>query len=125
MDIYFPANTKGDIPALIFIHGGAWLSNDKYAEAISFIYENAEKYGIDKEKIATYVDKNDPPFLIIHGEKDELVNLKQSQLLSSWLNVYDVPNELIVVEGAPHFGPMFDADYIRKKVIEFLKEYLN
>jgi hypothetical protein len=26
----------------------------------------------------TYVDKNDPPFLIIHGEKDELVSTRHS-----------------------------------------------
>ncbi|MDZ7646736.1 MAG: prolyl oligopeptidase family serine peptidase [Cytophagales bacterium] len=49
-----------------------------------------------------------PPFLIIHGEKDDLVSPKQSQLLSSWLNVVGVQNELIIVKDAPHFGVMFD-----------------
>ncbi len=73
----------------------------------------------------TYVDKNDPPFLIIHGEKDELVSTKHSQLLSSWLNVAVVPNELIIVKDAPHFGVMFDADEIRNKVMNFLKKQLN
>ena len=73
----------------------------------------------------TYVDKNDPPFLIIHGEKDDLVSPKQSQLLSSWLNVAGVKNELIIVKDAPHFGEMFDADEIRIKVLDFLKKKLN
>ena len=71
---------------------------------------------------AGYIDKDDPPFLIIHGEKDELVPVKQSRLLSSWLNVVGVQNELIVVKDAPHFGAMFDVDEVREKVIAFLKK---
>ncbi|HOX84300.1 MAG TPA: alpha/beta hydrolase [Chryseolinea sp.] len=247
LDIYLPANAKGKIPLVIFIHGGGWLSNDKYADmgymkktvaeiisngfalasidyrfstqavfpaqmldcnrAISFLYDNADKYGFDKTRFAlmgfsagghlasmvglsknnsvdaffmpgstksfnfkavvdfygpaelilfpgandekspeglligaaplarpdlakaaspvTYVDKNDPPFLIIHGEKDDLVSTKQSQLLSAWLTVAGVQNELIIVKDAPHFGVMFDADDIRSKVMDFLKSKLN
>ena len=235
------------MPLVILIHGGGWLSNDKYADigymkktvaeivssgfalasidyrfstqavfpaqiqdcnrAVSFLYDNADKYGFDRKRFAvmgfsagghlasllglsknnnvetffmpgsnksfsikavvdfygpaelilfpgsndkkspeslligaaplarpdlakaaspvTYVDKNDPPFLIIHGEKDELVSTKQSQLLSSWLNVVGVQNELIIVKDAPHFGIMFDTDDVRNKVMDFLKKQLN
>jgi acetyl esterase/lipase len=247
LDIYMPANAKGKVPLVIFVHGGGWLSNDKYADmgymkktvaevvsrgyalasidyrfstqavfpaqiqdcnlAVSFLYDNAEKYGFDKSRFAvmgfsagghlaslmglsknndvkaffmpgsnkafrfkavvdfygpselilfpgsndpksaeslligaapitrpdlakaaspvTYVDKNDPPFLIIHGEKDDLVSTKQSILLSSWLTLAAVPNELIIVKDAPHFGVMFDTDEIRTKVMNFLKKQLN
>jgi len=247
LDIYLPAETKGKVPLVIFIHGGGWLSNDKYADmgymketvaeiisqgyalasidyrfstqaifpaqildcnrAISFLYDHADKYGFDRERLAlmgfsagghlaslvglsenndvsafympgtsksfrfqavvdfygpaelilfpgaddekspeglligaapldrpdlakaaspvTYVDQDDPPFLIIHGEKDDLVSPRHSQLLSSWLSVAGVPNELIIVKDAPHFGAMFDADPIRKKVMDFLGEHLN
>jgi len=247
LDIYLPANAKGKLPLVIFIHGGGWLSNDKYADmgymkktvaeivsagfalasidyrfstqavfpaliqdcnrAVSFLYDNADKYGFDTKRFAvmgfsagghlasllglsknnnvgtffmpgsskafsikavvdfygpaelvlfpgadnekspeglligaaplarpdlakaaspvTYVDKNDPPFLIIHGEKDELVATKQSQLLSAWLTVVGVQNELIIVKGAPHFGVMFDTDEIRNKVMGFLKKELK
>jgi len=243
LDIYLPANAKGKLPLVIFIHGGGWLSNDKYADmgymkktvaeiissgyalasidyrfstqavfpaqmqdcnrAISFLYDNADKYGFDTNRFAvmgfsagghlasmvglsknndiadffmpgtsrsfkikavvdfygpaelqlfpgrnnakspealligaapldrpdlaraaspvTYVDKNDPPFIIIHGEKDELVSPDQSRLLTSWLTLAGVQNELIIVKDAPHFGAMFDVDEIRKKVIDFLK----
>lgn len=247
LDIYLPSNTKGKVPLVIFIHGGGWLGNDKYADigymkktvaqivssgyalasidyrfatqavfpaqmqdcnrAISFLFDNADKYGFDKTRFAvmgfsagghlasltglsnnnnvenffmpgtnksfsfkavidfygpaelilfpgandpkspeslligatpllrpdlakaaspvTYVDKNDPPFLIIHGEKDDIVSNKHSQLLSSWLNVAGVQNELVIVKDAPHFGVMFDADDIRNKVITFLKKQMN
>ena len=64
-------------------------------------------------------------FLIIHGEKDHLVSSKQSKLLSAWLNISGVPNELIIVKDAPHFGVMFDVDEVRNKVMAFLKKQLN
>lgn len=69
----------------------------------------------------TYVDKNDPPFLIIQGEKDQSVPQVQSKLLSSWLNIHGVKNELIIVQDAPHFGEMFDAENIRSKVMDFIR----
>ena len=247
LDIYLPRDAKGKVPLVIFIHGGGWLGNDKYADigymkktvseivssgfalasidyrfatqaifpaqiqdcnrAISFLVDNADKYGLDKNQIAvmgfsagghlasltglsknnnvenffmsgtnksfsfkavidfygpselilfpgsndpkspeslligatplsrpdlskaaspvTYVDKNDPPFLIIHGEKDDIVSNKHSHLLSSWLTVVGVQNELVIVKDAPHFGVMFDADEVRNKVMTFLKEELN
>ena len=52
---------------------------------------------------------------IFHGEKDELVSPKQSQLLSAWLKLAGIPNELVIVKDAPHFGVMFDSDEIRLK----------
>jgi len=247
LDIYLPANAKGKIPLVVFIHGGGWLSNDKYADmgymketvseilesgyalasidyrfstqavfpaqmldcnaAISYLVDNADKYGFDVDRMAlmgfsagghlasmvglvknnkvdaffipgsnknfsfkgvvdfygpadltlfpgandakspegiligaapldrpdlgkaaspvSYVDENDPPFLIIHGEKDDLVSPRQSQLLSSWLTVKGVSNELIIVKDAPHFGPMFDVEEIRTKVMAFLQKSLD
>jgi acetyl esterase/lipase len=247
LDIYLPANSKGKLPLVVFVHGGGWLTNDKYADmsymkktiseiinsgfalasidyrhstqavfpaqmqdcnrAVSFLYDNADKYGLDRNRFAvmgfsagghlaslmglsknnnvkefffpgsgkafnikavvdfygpadlllfpgnedpkspeslligaaplarpdlakaaspvSYVDKNDPPFLIIHGEKDESVSTKQSQLLSSWLRLSSIPNEVIIVKNAPHFGPMFDADDIRTRVMAFLRSHLK
>jgi acetyl esterase/lipase len=73
----------------------------------------------------TYIDKNDPPFLIFHGEKDNLVSNRHSKLLSSWLSYYGVRNELTIVKDAPHFGRMYDVEEIRTKVITFLKAELK
>src|SRR6476620_9953150 len=73
----------------------------------------------------TYIDKNDPPFLIVQGEKDESVPNTQSKMLSSWLTLTGVPNELIIVPNAPHYGTMFDADFIRLRLFHFLNKYLR
>lgn len=67
----------------------------------------------------TYIDKNDPPFLIVQGEKDESVPNTQSKLLSAWLTITGVKNKLIMVPNAPHYGEMFDAEYIRKELFNF------
>lgn len=70
----------------------------------------------------TYIDKHDPPFLIIQGEKDESVPKSQSTLLHQWLNDANVKNELIIVPGAPHYGEMFDVPEIQERVFKFLAE---
>ncbi|MEP7323781.1 MAG: alpha/beta hydrolase [Saprospiraceae bacterium] len=247
LDIYLPSDAKGKMPFVVFIHGGGWIGNDKYADmgympntiaamlnngiavasidyrfamqavfpailqdcnkAVSFLYDNAGKYGLDKNRIAlmgfsagghlaslmgtsqnnkisnfyfshtyrpfqykavvdfygptdlvllpgnedekspeslligaapllrpdlakaaspiTYIDKNDPPFLIYHGEKDNIVSNKQSKLFSAWLKYYGVKNELSIVKDAPHFGSMYDVEEIRNKVIGFLTQALK
>lgn len=250
LDIYLPPNPKKNLPLIVWIHGGAWMLNDKYADmnymkntvksfidsgyalasinyrystdsifpapiedcnrAIEFLYEHASTYNIDKNKIAvigfsagghlasllalsnnnnvkqfasalihfkiklaldfygpsdfimlasnpdtainnmrnpvsvllgvlavdrpdiaklaspvTYIDKNDPPFLIVQGEKDQSVPNTQSKILHAWLTLKGVKNDLIIVPNAPHYGEMFDADYIRQKVFAYLRNYLR
>ena len=249
LDIYFPPKKKLSYPLIVWIHGGAWMKNDKYADmnymantvkmflnsgyavasidyrysttasfpaqiqdcnqAIEFLFENGPQYNIDGSHIAligfsagghlanmiglsnnndirefyvrgkkpqfkinlvmdfygpsdlltlkgnddkdpqnpitlllgamasthpdlakkaspiSFIDKHDPPFLIVQGEKDESVNPDQSVLLSDRLTKAGVKNELIIVPGAPHFGVMFDTETIRQKIKEFLDRYMQ
>jgi acetyl esterase/lipase len=249
LDLYLPAEKTGKLPLVVWIHGGAWNHNDKYADmgymretvkgfiengyafasidyrhsttkifpaqiqdcsqGVEFLFANADKYKIDKSRIAligfsagghlasilglslnngvkdfypagmrpsytlkavvdfygpsdllmmsatqdpenttdpiyqllgaaavkrpdlarkaspvTYVDKNDPPFFIVNGEKDESVPFQQSLLLKSSLDQAGVKNELIIVKDAPHYGKMFDVQEIREKLFQFLKTNL-
>lgn len=53
----------------------------------------------------THVTSDDPPFYIVHGDKDELVPLSQSELLETALKKVGVEATLEVVKGAGHgFG---------------------
>jgi acetyl esterase/lipase len=50
----------------------------------------------------TYVTKDDPPFLIVHGDKDTLVPIEHSQLLDKALKDAGVEVKLHVAQGAGH-----------------------
>jgi acetyl esterase/lipase len=81
----------------------------------------------NKEKVAaanpiTYVSKDDPPFLVIHGDKDDLVPLSQSELLHAALEKAGVPSKLHVVPGAGHG---FGGRELEAMVDEFLDRHLK
>jgi len=50
----------------------------------------------------TYIDKNDPPILILHGTADKTVDIKQSEIFAAALKKGGVEHELVIIEGAPH-----------------------
>lgn len=53
----------------------------------------------------TYADKNTPPTLIIHGDKDLLVPIQQAEAYLARLKELGVENKLIVREGKAHGWP--------------------
>ncbi|MGB5437799.1 MAG: alpha/beta hydrolase, partial [Maribacter sp.] len=132
-DFFMPETTKSfDFKAVVDFYGPAELilfpraDDPKSPEGL--LIGAAPLARPDLAKAAspvTYVDKTDMPFLIIHGEKDEMVSPKNSQLLSAWLTVEGVENELVIVKDAPHYGEMFDVEEIRTKVLDFLGKHLN
>jgi acetyl esterase/lipase len=252
LDIYLPQHATANTPLIVWVHGGAWMLNDKYADmgymqqtiqgflqkgyalasvdyrhsttapfpaqvqdlntALQFLHNHAAQYKLDKRRMAligfsagghlasllalshnnkvpgfnagktnpafsircvldfygpsdliaidsspdttvnnarhpvamligaipvdrpdlarraspvTYIDKNDPPFFIVQGERDESVPNTQSRLLHASLGLAGVKSELVMVPGAPHYGVMFDAAWIREKAMEFLDKYLR
>lgn len=62
--------------------------------------ENQEKARLASPVV--HVSKDDPPFLIVHGDKDPLVPLDQSRRLAAALEKAGVPVKLHVVEGGGH-----------------------
>ena len=50
----------------------------------------------------TYVSKDDPPCFIVHGDKDFVVPLNQSELLHAALVKAGVPSTLYVAKGGNH-----------------------
>lgn len=71
----------------------------------SLLIGGAVQENKDKAAIAnpiTYVSKADPPFLIMHGNRDNLVPYQQSELLRDALQKAGVPVTLKIIEGAGH-----------------------
>ncbi|MEO5593965.1 MAG: alpha/beta hydrolase [Chitinophagaceae bacterium] len=84
----------------------------------------------EKVKLANpenYISKDDPPFLIMHGEEDQLVPAQQSIIFSHKLkNVLGKEKiTLHVIENAHHGGPEFEKAENLKMVFDFLDKYLK
>nr|WP_314896449.1 alpha/beta hydrolase [uncultured Flavobacterium sp.] len=82
----------------------------------------------DLAKIAsptTYIDKNDPPFLIFHGDKDQTVPITLSKLLDSYLKLANVQSDFVIVPNAQHGGTLFNTEDIKNKIIVFLNTHLK
>jgi len=79
----------------------------------------------------TWVSSDDPPFLILHGEKDTLVPPSQSEILHDQLIATGVPATLTIVENAGHgFAPAGGTidpsrTTITKMVADFFDKYLK
>jgi dipeptidyl aminopeptidase/acylaminoacyl peptidase len=73
----------------------------------------------------TYVHKDAPPFLIIHGTKDHLVPYNQSVQLEDKLKQVGGKVKLVTVEGADHgfFGE--DQRRTTRETLKFLEENLK
>ena len=72
----------------------------------------------------TYVDPNDPPFLIFHGDKDPLVPHCQSELLYQELQKKGVSSQLVIIPEAGHGPGVFEEKYLRM-MVDFFSEELG
>lgn len=70
----------------------------------------------------TYIHKNNPPFLILHGDKDGDVPPCQSSKLHEGLKKAKVNSELVLVSGAGH-GPGVLIDSYFDKMVSFFNQH--
>ncbi len=64
----------------------------------------------------TYVEPDDPPFLIFHGDKDPLVPHCQSEKLFDALQKNGVDSKLVIIPGAGHGPGVFEDKYFNVMV---------
>ena len=122
--------------------GSAIYKNEKLlalarvAGAFDFQVLNDTTYSyfpvIDQEKrIKIYRDvsplyavtPDDPPVLIIHGTKDAVVPIQQSQVIIAKFKEMNVKNQLVIKEGLGHGWSNQDAEY--KLMAEWFDEHLK
>ncbi len=85
------------------------------------IQENRDK--VARANPITYVTKDDPPFLIIHGDADPLVPHHQSVLLAAALKRAGVPVTFYTVKAGGHGG--FRDPNVPTLIKEFLTKQLK
>jgi acetyl esterase/lipase len=77
----------------------------------------------------THVTADDPPFLIMHGTKDTLVPLSQSELLEAALKKAKVECEMLVFKDAGHgdgeFRKQLQSDANKAKIPDFFAKNLK
>jgi len=79
----------------------------------------------------TFVSEDDPPFLILHGGKDNIVPLRASEEFYERLKAAGVPVRLVVVKNADHGfqpvdGPMSPTRAeLTKMTADFFDQYLK
>jgi acetyl esterase/lipase len=84
------------------------------------VQENKEK--AQRANPITYATKDDPPFLIVHGDKDPLVPHNQSELLLAALTKAKVETKLYSVKDGGHGG--FQDPNVPALVTEFFARHL-
>ena len=124
--------------------------------AIRFVKANAKKYKVDPSRIAligesagghivswvgvqkspllikgspvTFVQRGTPPFLMIHGRKDDGVPFEQSVQMCDKLKAFGNTCDLIELDaghGMDTWEPHPELHFYKQKMIDWLKEKLN
>lgn len=88
------------------------------------------EYNVAQASPITHVTSDDPPFLLIHGDRDELVPYEQSQLMYDRLREMNVPAQLVIVKNARHSftapeGTTPSLIEINQIILDFLAKYLK
>ena len=76
----------------------------------------------------TYIDSQDPPFMVLHGDLDKIVPVSQSEILVNALQSYNVPVTFVRKPEMTHSyegknGDKFDPELI-KMALDFFEQTL-
>jgi acetyl esterase/lipase len=86
---------------------------------------------LQKASPVNWVSSDDPPFLILHGERDPLVPVSQSQIFYEKLRAAGVPATFVIVKNAGHgFAPLGgpispSRQELTKMIADFFDQYLK
>lgn len=99
-----------DYPALAGATGGMRTYLNRYLGAP---YEQAAETWRDASPV-THLDGDEPPFLLVHGEKDSNIDPEQSRAFAAALAASGAPVELVLVAGADHMALLRDPAVLEK-----------
>jgi len=117
----------GPTDFLIMDRCGSSFSHDDANSPESMLVGGPIQANKDRCAVAnpiSYVRKETPPFLIIHGDKDPLVPFCQSEKLYEKMQQMGVPSRLVIVPGGEH-GPGVMIDSYFDQAMAFFRETLR
>lgn len=101
----------------------------KRANEVGSVVYNYFGGGADKKvevakaaSAAYHVTKDDPPFLVFHGDKDNVVLIDQSEKITEVYRKENLPIKFKVLKGAGHGGKRFYGEETRDDVLKFLEK---
>ena len=110
------------IPSATLVHNSPTSPESRLLGGLITEGGNAAK--VARANPVTYVTKDDPPFLIVHGDADPLVPHHQSELLFAALKAAGVRVRLNTVKGGGH-GAGFGGTELEKMRRDFLEHHLQ
>ena len=114
------------VDCIIDFYGAAEFIIPRRMEVVSGATPEETARNIRAATPATYLAKDSPPVLVVHGDADTLVSLGTSKRLVEAMNHLGIPNEFIIVPGAPHAFDLQPKQMdLRPAVLAFLKKYLG
>lgn len=89
--------------------------------------KNVVRYQEEAVKICpvSFVTKDAPPLLIIHGDNDHTVPFSQGEILHDKLESAGADVKLLVLEGADHADMPFFQEELWQRIIAFFKDKLG
>jgi acetyl esterase/lipase len=130
VDYYGPSDfLQGDEHALEGVDSD-WAAADSWASRYlgGAIGEHPDRVAATNPISYISADVSDkyPPFLIVHGDQDEIVPLHQSEILYAALQQAGVEAELYVVKDGGHArGGEFGSPELHHMTVEFLQQHLQ
>jgi acetyl esterase/lipase len=99
----YVVNNKKPVAAIINWFGATDLSSrDKMKQHVWLDPNDDAEEALRSLSPVTYVNKDNPPILSIHGSADPVVLPGQSELLHNTLDEKGVPNKLVMIPGKKH-----------------------
>lgn len=96
--------------------------DDKSPEAVLLGCSPSKNQDLSKAlSPMSYIDKNDPKFLVIHGDADPVVPYCQSEFFAKALKDKGVLEDFITVPGGNH-GPVTFNDYTFQRMVNFFQK---
>jgi len=130
---YYGATAKGKLRPRAVVDFYGVTDWEYHRDQLGKLSEGATSWiGLTDLRVAsamTYIKKDMPPYLFIHGTKDEQVPFPHSPRMCSEMRLKGAVCEVLTVEGAGHGvgpwekEPAFQA--YKKKMVEWLKENMR